>query len=127
MGLFEMCDDCMGEYGDVDDRRFHAQNISCKKCGIRFSLDIDEAGKLLKGGEIVAIKGIGGFHFVCDATNTQAIKKLRVLKKRSLKPFALMCRDLEMAFELAKIDEVQKKLLDSSTKPIVLLEKKMQR
>ncbi|ENZ3886220.1 carbamoyltransferase HypF [Campylobacter coli] len=132
-----MCEFCKSEYEDPKNRRFHAQPISCPKCKINVFLknkkgeilaQDDEAfktcAKLLKQGKILAIKGMGGFHLMCDAFNLEAIKELRLRKNRPKKPFALMCRDVSDAKELCFVDEEEEKLLGSILAPIVILKAK---
>lgn len=138
MRAFEMCDDCRAEYTDPSDRRFHAQPIACYKCGPRVWLEradgsaftadsftmLDEpdaACTLIQRGFIVAIKGIGGFQFACDATNEEAVTRLRSLKYREKKPFALMCRDLDIVRAHCQITPEEENLLTSPAAPIVIL------
>ncbi|MCK4653922.1 MAG: carbamoyltransferase HypF [Candidatus Cloacimonetes bacterium] len=131
---FEMCDYCNGEYTDPLNRRFHAQPIACPTCGPQLKfLDknfveitgdpIVNAIKLLKEGNIIGIKGIGGFHIACDAANEQTVSKLRKRKDRPHKPFAVMCYP-EKISEVVEINEEQYELLKSPAAPIVILLKK---
>ncbi|MCL5126596.1 MAG: carbamoyltransferase HypF [Deltaproteobacteria bacterium] len=132
MADFVMCDDCLAEYTNPADRRFHSQTNSCSKCGPTLSL-VNYSGALIKGdpiigcikllkeGKIVAIKGIGGFHLAVDALNNEAVKRLRDLKSRPEKPFAVMSRDITQARKFCEIDEIEAKILESATAPIVLL------
>ncbi|MCE7096215.1 carbamoyltransferase HypF [Campylobacter coli] len=137
MEALKMCEFCKSEYEDPKNRRFHAQPISCPQCKIDVFLknkkgeilaQDDEAfktcAKLLKQGKILAIKGMGGFHLMCDAFNLEAIKELRLRKNRPKKPFALMCRDVSDAKELCFVDEEEEKLLGSILAPIVILKAK---
>ncbi|HEA8163653.1 TPA: carbamoyltransferase HypF [Campylobacter coli] len=137
MEALKMCEFCKNEYEDPKNRRFHAQPISCPQCKIDVFLknkkgeilaQDDEAfkacAKLLKQGKILAIKGMGGFHLMCDAFNLEAIKELRLRKNRPKKPFALMCRDISDAKELCFVDEEEEKLLGSILAPIVILKAK---
>ncbi|MEK7856061.1 MAG: acylphosphatase, partial [Acidobacteriota bacterium] len=120
MRAFEMCAECRAEYEDPSDRRFHAQPIACYKCGPKVWLEradgkpfsaeaftmldeVDAACTLIQRGFIVAIKGIGGFQLACDATNGAAVSRLRELKHRERKPFALMVRDIEVTRDYCKI------------------------
>ncbi|EAK7553201.1 carbamoyltransferase HypF [Campylobacter coli] len=132
-----MCEFCKSEYEDPKNRRFHAQPISCPKCKINVFLKnpkgeilaqdneaFKTCAKLLKQGKILAIKGMGGFHLMCDAFNLEAIKELRLRKNRPKKPFALMCRDVSDAKELCFVDEEEEKLLGSILAPIVILKAK---
>ncbi len=136
MEALKMCEFCKSEYEDPKNRRFHAQPISCPQCKIDVFLknkkgeilaQDDEAfktcAKLLKQGKILAIKGMGGFHLMCDAFNLEAIKELRLRKNRPKKPFALMCRDMSDAKELCFVDE-EEELLGSILAPIVILKAK---
>lgn len=133
MREFAMCAECLVEYEDPENRRFHAQPNACPKCGpkIRFVANgeaiaesdaaIAEFGKRIKLGDIVGVKGIGGFHLVCDARNDAALERLRERKGRVDKPFAVMCRDSETASEIAHINDAEADLLTSAARPIVLL------
>ncbi|MFB2917460.1 carbamoyltransferase HypF [Aerosakkonema funiforme] len=139
MANFPMCSDCAKEYADVTNRRFHAQPVACHICGPKvwlkradgkpivsdmFSMldDVDAVCTLLQRGEIVAIKGIGGIHLACDATNETAVQKLRERKHRYHKPFALMAKNLEIIEKYCFINELEKELLQSAAAPIVLLQ-----
>lgn len=133
MAKFTMCDECKKEYENPLNRRYHAQPISCKNCGPKLFLDgkvcenaeaIQKIAELINDGKIVAIKGIGGFHLVCDALNEKPIKALREFKARPTKPFAIMCKDLQQAFSHVKINSDEENALLSIEKPIVLLDKK---
>jgi hydrogenase maturation protein HypF len=135
MAGFTMCPDCAREYGDPGDRRYHAQPIACPRCGPRVSLidtrngkkmkgGIDEAAALIKKGRILAVKGLGGFHLVCDPWNAGAVARLRRVKERRKKPFALMAADIETAAKIARISPEEKGLLLSPSRPIVLLRKR---
>ena len=107
MASFDMCPDCLAEYSNPLDRRFHAQPVACPTCGPQVWLEtksdgelfrdeaLSEARRLLLAGKIVAIKGLGGFHLACDATNSAAVAELRQRKLRADKPFALMMPSLE--------------------------------
>lgn len=133
---FEMCQSCKYEYKSPSNRRFHAQTVCCNQCGPTYRLvdrnkniidvenSIVEAAKLLRQGSILAIKGIGGFHLVCDATNENMIRTLRLRKNRPDKPLAIMVRDLESVIKLCDISETEKNILSSDKKPIVLLKKR---
>jgi hydrogenase maturation protein HypF len=136
MASFEMCEACRREYEDVADRRFHAQPIACPVCGPKLSahnrdgapVDTDDAialaGRELRDGRIVALKGIGGFHLACDATSEPAVRRLRERKRRDEKPFAVMVANLAAAEALAQLAEVERQLLTSSERPIVLAAKR---
>ncbi|MGI8501160.1 MAG: carbamoyltransferase HypF, partial [Hassallia sp.] len=141
MAAFPMCSECAKEYNDVENRRFHAQPIACHICGPQVTLeradgkpitasmfsmldDIDAVCTLLQKGEIVAIKGLGGIHLACDATQETAVQKLRDRKKRYHKAFALMARDITVIEEYCTPNAKEKELLESSAAPIVLMQKK---
>ncbi len=124
MKKFRMCKACEAEYNDPLDRRYHAQPIGCWECGPRLSCSIDMAISALKEGKIVAVKGVGGYHLMCDATNEEAIERLRMRKNRPAKPFAVMVKDLEMAKELAFISKKEEEILNAKERPIVLCRSK---
>ena len=133
MKNFKMCPDCQAEYNDPTNRRFHAQPNACQKCGPQVKLfdsshkleDIDDpivtTREKLKEGKIVAIKGLGGFHLAVDATNNDMVQKLRKLKGRDEKPFALMVRDLNVAKKYCSISNEEEQILQSHAAPILLL------
>lgn len=135
MAGFELCPDCRQEYEDPSDRRFHAQPVACPKCGPHLWLELggqvrhrrdaalQAARQLLLQGRIVAIKGLGGFHLACDASNEGAVARLRSRKGRQAKPFALMVHSLEAAEEFCKLTKSEQKLLLSRERPIVLLQR----
>jgi hydrogenase maturation protein HypF len=134
MAAFALCDACRAEYTDPADRRFHAQPVACPACGPQLTLT-DVAGvrlavrgdalertvAALADGAIVAVKGLGGFHLMCDATHAAAVAALRAGKPRREKPFALMVRDLGMARALCDVDDAAAAMLGSPAAPIVLL------
>lgn len=133
MSVFTMCAECAREYHDPAHRRFHAQPIACPVCGPHVWLEvhqqtiaqadaaIEQALQLLNAGQILAIKGIGGFHLACDATNSHAVQTLRERKGRGEKPFAVMVRDLAQAREWGVVAEEEARLLTGPERPIVLL------
>ena len=135
MKNFEMCPECQSEYDDPANRRFHAQPNACPKCGPQIQLfdsdhnlqDIEDSiatiQEKLEKGKIVAIKGIGGFHLAVDSTNNEMVQKLRKLKGRDEKPFALMVRDLKTAKRYCSISNEEEQILQSHTSPILLLKK----
>lgn len=137
MADFALCDRCRGQYEDVADRRFHAQPVACPACGPRVWLAdaagvevagdsdgaIAQAAALLRDGKIVAIKGIGGFHLAADALNEAAVGRLRQRKRRQAKPFAMMAADIETVARYAAVDATGRTLLESTERPIVLLDK----
>ncbi len=135
MAPFAMCEDCLGEYTDPLDRRFHAQPIACPVCGPSLRLlrpdgsvvdgdPIEECNRLLRAGEILAIKGLGGYHLACDATNEDATSALRSRKVREDKPFALMAPDLAAIEAICRVTDDEAELLTGHRRPIVLLERR---
>jgi hydrogenase maturation protein HypF len=132
MAGFAMCGECRAEYDDPADRRFHAQPNACPACGPRLGL-VDPAGRplagdpltetrrLLAAGRIVAIKGIGGFHLACDATDDAAVRRLRERKGREAKPLAIMVPDGAAARRVCAISDDDWRLLGSPARPIVIL------
>lgn len=148
MAGFPMCPRCAGEYTDPTDRRFHAQPIACHECGPRLRLlfppaqqepnplphqedreqdrqehgeqALETARRLLARGAILAVKGIGGYHLACDATDAQAVARLRARKQRGDKPFGVMAADLDTARRLTHLDATERELLTSPRSPIVL-------
>lgn len=151
MDCFPMCPKCAAEYADPLDRRFHAQPDACFDCGPhitwREAVNGDACGnssatpavgttreasdaiiercvELLASGGIVAIKGLGGFHLACDASNEQAVAELRRHKRRSNKPLAVMVRDLTDAERLCRVNDAERDLLAGSIRPIVLLRRR---
>lgn len=138
---FEMCASCRAQYEDPTDRRYHAQPIACHRCGpsVRleradgrpFSLDrftmhdaVDAIATIIQQGDIVAVKGLGCFHLVCDATRADAVAKLRARKRRPHKPFALLVRDLQAAHRYVRLDPREIEALTSSAGPIVLADRR---
>ncbi|WP_309496490.1 carbamoyltransferase HypF [Sulfurovum sp.] len=136
MKFFEMCSTCEKEYTDPLDRRYHAQPIGCWDCGPQLALYdnlgqnisspiiIDKVIELISKGNILAIKGVGGYHLICDATNDEAVLKMRERKRRPSKPYAVMVSDLEEARKLAVMNAQEEELLTSKERPIVLLDTK---
>ncbi|MGA5895987.1 carbamoyltransferase HypF [Streptomyces venetus] len=136
---FPMCPDCAREYGDPADRRFHAQPVACPGCGPRLRLvpapgsgvrparDADAlatARVLLGAGRIVAVKGLGGYHLACDATDARAVETLRARKARGGKPFAVMCADLDAVRRIAVLSAPELAALTGPRRPIVLLSRR---
>ncbi|WP_033122347.1 carbamoyltransferase HypF [Helicobacter pylori] len=128
---FKLCGFCAFVYKDANNKRFHIQGISCKKCGImlnykRFKNDdaLLECAKDIQKGKIIALKGLGGFALLCDARNFQTIERLRLLKNRPLKPFALMFKDLNTAKQHAFLNALECESLNSPSAPILLARKK---
>jgi hydrogenase maturation protein HypF len=123
MAVFPMCAECEREYHDPANRRFHAQPNACAKCGPSLSASIDEAKRRLGAGEVLAIKGLGGFHLACDARNQQAVERLRAGKRKSDKPFALMIRDIRAVRNLCVLSKGEEEALQSARSPIVILQR----
>ncbi|UOR88284.1 carbamoyltransferase HypF [Helicobacter pylori] len=128
---FKLCGFCAFVYKDANNKRFHIQGISCKKCGItlnykRFKNDdaLLECAKDIQKGKIIALKGLGGFALLCDGRNFQTIERLRLLKNRPLKPFALMFKDLNTAKQHAFLNALECESLNSTSAPILLARKK---
>lgn len=138
MKEFEMCDQCKKEYEDPTNRRHHAQPIACPTCGPQVKLyamngkEIASQNEvfsmvkmLLQDGKIIAIKGIGGYHLACDATNQKAIATLRARKKRPQKPLAIMAKNLEGVQQICSVQDIEIEQLTSTAAPIVVLRKKI--
>ena len=135
MEPFEMCPVCRSEYSNINDRRFHAQPVACNKCGPRYRLEIPgestedlpemvtRLGRIISEGGLLAVKGTGGFHLVCNAFSTEGVRKIRQMKQRDGKPFALMFRNLEEARSYVEIGPAEERELTSWRRPIVLLRK----
>jgi hydrogenase maturation protein HypF len=121
MAEFVMCPACQAEYDAIADRRFHAQPIACPRCGPQLSAPIGEVAGWLERGEIVALKGIGGFQLLCDARNSAAVRLLRARKHREEKPFAVMFPDSGAVRRECLVNAAEEALLRSSAAPIVLL------
>ena len=118
---FPMCPDCRAEYENPADRRFHAQPNACPKCGPALTAPIERARGWLREGKVVAIKGLGGFHLACDATNGNAVRRLRDRKRRSDKPFAIMAPDLAAVERCCEVSPSDREALESPRRPIVIL------
>lgn len=135
MNKFEMCKSCKDEYNNPANRRFHAQPNACPKCGpmvflsksngelIKCEDPLRETIKLIKEGNIIAVKGLGGFNLCCDAKNKEAIRLLREKKNRPRKPLAVMMRDLDVVKKYCNLSKEEEKVLLSNERPIVLLKK----
>ncbi len=136
MRHFTMCAQCQAEYDDPDNRRFHAQPNACPVCGPQVTLcrpdgtvidtddPIAETARRIKSGRIAAVKGLGGFHLAVDATDADAVARLRRRKHREEKPLALMCADIDRVRAIARVGDAEAQLLASIQRPIVLLEKR---
>jgi hydrogenase maturation protein HypF len=154
MAGFAMCAECRAEYENPADRRFHAQPIACQACGPILELveapqaqsagvhalqapgsedllhrdgALARAREILAAGGIVAVKGVGGYHLACDATNGKAVARLRERKQRGDKPFAVLVRDLATGHAVADVDDVEAGLLTSARRPVVLLRRRRDR
>jgi hydrogenase maturation protein HypF len=138
MAPFRMCRACEDEYARVEDRRFHAQPNACPVCGPALMLvtpqrgnvgslhPIADAAAALRRGDVVAVKGLGGFHLACDATDADVIARLRVRKHRDEKPFAVLVRDLDQARAVAELTDADERLLATVERPIVLVRRREQ-
>lgn len=138
MSTFTMCASCQQEYDNPADRRFHAQPNCCSECGPKLSLEdehgnyltkdmdgidqIEHTAELIRNGKIIAIKGIGGIHLACDATNEDAVTRLRTRKQRMRKAFAVMARDCDMVSRYAILSPSEENAIKSSAAPIVILD-----
>ena len=136
MKVFPMCEDCQKEYEDLEGRRYHAEPNACEQCGPMFTLKgtdgtvlsngldaIEQAKEYIQQGAIVALKGVGGYHLVCDALQENAVQTLRHRKGRPRKPLAVMAGSLETAKQYVYISEKEEELLLSPARPIMLLRK----
>ncbi len=133
MAIFKMCPECQAEFDNPSDRRFHAQTNCCPVCGpqvwlematgdvISCSNPVQQAADALKNQKILALKGLGGFHLVCDAGYEDTVQQLRELKGRYAKPLGLMALDIAMIESFCELDTVEKKVLMSHSAPMVLL------
>ncbi|AKN17876.1 (NiFe) hydrogenase maturation protein HypF [Mycobacterium haemophilum DSM 44634] len=133
MAAFALCADCAGEYADPADRRFHAQPVCCPNCGpiLRYrdhdghvidgDAGLQAARNLIRGGGVLAIKGIGGYHLACDAADECAVTELRRRKRRGDKPFAVMVSDLAAAAAIAVVDGACRRVVSGPQRPIVLM------
>jgi hydrogenase maturation protein HypF len=136
MKSFEMCVNCNSEYNEILDRRFHAQPIACNSCGpVYYYKDsvkiisgirqiLKEVSFQIASGKTVAIKGLGGYHLMCDALNNNAVSELRNNKHRDSKPFAVMFRDISAARKYCFIDDAEEKEMKSWRRPILILKQK---
>ena len=133
MSAFSMCPSCRKEYITVSDRRFHAEPVACNHCGpsyyalynkvkvTDYSELLNLSSRLLREGEVIAAKGIGGYHLICDARNEKAVSRLREVKQRDGKPFAVLFRDIENIRRYVSLNEAEEESLLSWRRPIVLL------
>jgi hydrogenase maturation protein HypF len=123
MARFAMCDDCARDYHNPANRRFHAQPIACPRCGPVLDHSISDILSVIGAGGIVALKGIGGFHLLCDARNEGAVAELRRRKARDAKPFAVMVQNVASARRIGGFCHEQLALLQSTARPIVVVDK----
>lgn len=136
MKEFILCEKCEAEYTNPEDRRYHAQPVACESCGPKISLydmnnkllsngidAIEQLAKFVNLGAIVAVKGLGGFHIICDCKNDETIKNLRLKKNRVSKPFAVMFKNIEAVKMQANLSKNDLKTIVSKEKPIVLVKK----
>ncbi len=132
MRRFPMCAPCRAEYDDPSDRRFHAQPVACAACGPRLwfagagGVEVEGdpiilAADALRAGEVVALKGLGGFQLACDATDAAAVARLRERKRRPAKPFALMVAELDTVRGLCEVSDAEAAILEGSARPVLLL------
>ena len=137
MNSFILCVNCSKEYNNPTNRRYHAQPVSCEVCGPNVFLynkynevlesninAIEKAADLINKGFILAIKGMGGFHLVCDASNNKVVSELRINKNRPKKPYAVMFKDINSIKQYTNINNKEEEFLNSKEKPIVLVKKK---
>ena len=153
MEIFNMCNKCSVEYEDISDRRFHAQPVACNNCGPTYSINlfshpvregaakqkrevitneinnnihyiVKMVSQLIQDGSVVALKGTGGYHLICDANNEKTIINLRIKKAREAKPFAVMCRDIAKVGKIAFLSNKEREIVTSWQRPVVLLESK---
>jgi hydrogenase maturation protein HypF len=136
MSVFDMCPDCRREYEEATDRRFHAQPVACNHCGPSYYALYDDrvagaydelldlSAGLLEAGEVIAAKGVGGYHLVCDALQERAVNRLRLIKGRDSRPFAIMFRSMEALGEYAAVSEEEAALIGSWRRPIVIVEQR---
>ena len=137
MNDFKLCKKCEDEYKNPLNRRYHAQPVACEDCGpniILYNINnsilsynikaIEQTANLIKDGYIIALKGIGGFHIVCDATNDKVVNKLREIKNRPNKPFAIMFNNINSIKQYTNINYQEEEILTSKEKPIVIVKKR---
>lgn len=136
MAIFTMCNACLAEYHDINDRRYHAQPNACPDCGPRIWLadingqalphlsPLSQARSMLRNGQILAVKSLGGFHLAVSAMQEKAIRLLRKRKLRDEKPFAIMVKDVATARRFCEINDAEEQYLQSHQRPIVILKKR---
>jgi hydrogenase maturation protein HypF len=133
MSEFQMCERCKNEYNDINDRRFHAQPVACNNCGPTYTMHLKDrtitaipeiislTAQLISNGDVVALKGLGGYHLICDAKNDNTINNLRIKKGREAKPFAVMCRNIAAIENIAFINKKEIELIGSWKRPVMIL------
>ncbi len=133
---FKMCNDCSSEYSDIHDRRFHAQPVACNKCGPTYTFKdsgkklseieeiLAEISNRISEGKSVAVKGLGGYHLMCNALNDSAVSELRRKKQRDAKPFAVMFRDISALREFCYLNAIEEREITSWRSPILILKQK---
>lgn len=138
MKQFEMCPVCHYEYHDINDRRFHAQPVACNYCGPKYeyiigdtiqsglSIILNQIATQLNNENVIIIKGVGGYNFICDANNNKSVKRIRTIKNRESKPFAVMFKDTDTVKHYCHLSAREKKILESWQRPIVILGQKKQ-
>lgn len=126
MAPFAMCEDCERDYHDPANRRFHAQPTACPKCGPQLDRSIEDIVETIRAGGIVALKGVGGFHLLCDARSERAVSELRRRKARDAKPFAVMAANAASAARIGAFDADALRLLHSTARPIVVVDKRQE-
>ncbi len=136
MQVFSLCDTCEKEYKDISDRRFHAQPVACKNCGPAYQLEDGTnitngavlaamIARYIEQGKIIALKGMGGYHLICNALDENVVKELRTRKQRDGKPMAVMLEDIARVHKYFKIDKEEAVLLTNWRRPIVLVQNKL--
>ena len=124
MAPFAMCEDCERDYKDPANRRFHAEPIACPRCGPNIDLSVETIAERIAAGDIVAVKGVGGYHLICDARNEATVARLRMRKAREAKPFAVMVLNEASAERIAEVSDVERAMLTNRAAPIVLMKAK---
>jgi hydrogenase maturation protein HypF len=136
MSKFKMCPVCQNEYHDIDDRRFHAQPVACNYCGPAYEYVVDDKilydipsmlnqiASQIDRGDVVVIKGVGGYNLVCNALNEQSVKRIRTIKNREAKPFAVMFKNVDTIKHYCVLSDREKTMLESWRRPIVILAQK---
>ncbi len=124
MADFPLCQSCQADYSDQGNRRYHAQPTACAQCGPQLSASLEAMVTKLQQGEILAVKGLGGYQLICDAYNTAAVSRLRERKQRKAKPLAVMVLNSLSAEKMVHMNSMEKSVLETAARPIVLMRKK---